>query len=56
MSAAKRAAKRFRREHRPEKRDTWRCTNCGDRHQKNYRCPIMRRDAVPYRFLLPLLW
>jgi hypothetical protein len=46
-NSAKRAAKRFKREHRPEKVGTWRCTNgCGERHPNNERCPIPRRDAV----------
>lgn len=40
-----RAQKRWKRENRDAKKTTWKCTNCGDRHQKGFRCPMPRRDA-----------
>lgn len=41
-----RAAKRWKREHRPSKRGTWRCSNCGERHPIASRCPIPIKGKV----------
>ena len=40
MSKEKRAKKRWKREHRPQKNDgSWLCS-CGQRHKRNQRCPM----------------
>ncbi len=41
----KRAAKRFKREHRKTKDDSWYCAGCKSRHPKGDRCPVPRLYA-----------
>ena len=42
MNAAQRAAKRVKRERRPEKASSWYCAGCKSRHPSGQRCPTPR--------------
>lgn len=48
MTDARRTAKRWKRENRPDKGGTWRCGRCNGRHANGKACPMPKTD--PFSF------
>lgn len=48
MSKSSRDAKRFKRENRGTKKDSWYCVGCNTRHPANVKCPNPRLYAKDF--------